>query len=107
MKTADVSTIPPQDPARRAWVLYHLALRGYTYASLGREIGAPRTTVRAAVRKPYPAIERVIAAKLGLRPEQIWPERYDARGRPRRKRPLKPSKYDPHAGAAGAANSAA
>ena len=29
-------------------------------------------------KKPWPALEQVIAAELGLRPVDIWPSRYDA-----------------------------
>ncbi len=37
-----------------------------------------------ALVKPYPRMERAIAAKLELEPRAIWPERYDADGHPNR-----------------------
>ena len=40
------------------------------------EHGVTRDAVRNATRKKYPKMERAIAAKIGLRPEDIWPERY-------------------------------
>lgn len=104
MKAADIATMPPDDPARRAWILYQLALRGYSFAALGRELGTPRQTVLTALRRRYPAIEAVIARKLGVRPEQIWPERYDAQGRPRRKRAVGPGKFDQYGATTSARN---
>lgn len=32
-----------------------------------------------ALQRPYPKMERIIAAKIGVRPEEIWPSRYTAK----------------------------
>lgn len=77
----------PKDPqARRAWIQYQLKLRGYSLAALGREMGVERNTVYTVFRWPYPRMERAIAERLNLRPEQLWPERYTPQGDPARSR---------------------
>ncbi len=80
---------PPQktDKKRRAWIKYQLEMKGYSLASLGLKHGLSRSCVRQAFVKPYPKMERLIAHTLGLRPEEIWPERYiQSHGNRRRKR---------------------
>jgi len=68
---------PPKKAAeRRAWIKYRLELLGYNFADLAREQSLSRTCVLSALYKPYPKMERLIAEKLGLQPEQLWPERY-------------------------------
>jgi len=70
---------PPENPdKRRAWIKYQLELAGSSFADLGRELGVTRDAVRNATRKKYPKMERAIADKIGVLPEEIWPERYTA-----------------------------
>lgn len=70
---------PPKNPdQRRAWILYQLHLVGSSFADLGRELNVTRNAVHNAIDKRYPKMERAIAAKIGKRPEEIWPERYAA-----------------------------
>jgi Ner family transcriptional regulator len=89
----------PTDPkARRAWIIYRLRLKGYTLGSLARELGVARGVPGNALRGPYPRMERAIATALGLQPQQIWPERYDASGQPNR-RMGRPRKNNPTHGA--------
>ncbi|MCP1673348.1 Ner family transcriptional regulator [Natronocella acetinitrilica] len=67
----------PSDPhIRREWIKYQLAIRGYSLAALAREYGVTRQQPQAALNRPYPKWERIIAQVLELRPEQLWPERY-------------------------------
>ncbi|MFQ5510120.1 MAG: helix-turn-helix domain-containing protein [Leptospirillia bacterium] len=42
-------------------------------------------TVKAALNKPYPNGERIIADALGVHPMEIWPSRYTDEGKPIRK----------------------
>jgi Ner family transcriptional regulator len=80
MTTNDI----PKNPAhRRAWIVYQLRLRGLTLGTLAKLHNVDRTTTRKALGTPYPRMERVIADVLGLAPQQIWPERYEADGRPK------------------------
>lgn len=72
----------PTDPhQRRAWVLYQLKLRGMTFASIAEANGWSRTAVRQAMFLPSYPQEVAVAKALGLNPQQLFPERYDARGR--------------------------
>lgn len=78
--------IVPEEPAeRRAWIRYQLARKGLTLADLSRKQGLHRNVAAAALSRPYPRMERVIARAIGLSPQTIWPERYDSHGRPNRK----------------------
>jgi Ner family transcriptional regulator len=76
--------VPLDDRARREWIKYQLRVRGSSLSALARELGVSRHATRLALDKPYPRMERAIAAKLGLQPKQLWPERYDEQGRPNR-----------------------
>lgn len=84
MPNIDPSQIPVQPRERREWIKYQLRLRGSSLAQVAREHGVSRDAAILALRKPYPRMERAIASVLGLTPDRIWPERYDADGRPNR-----------------------
>lgn len=72
----------PTDPhQRRAWVLYQLKLRGMTFASIAEANGWSRTAVRQAMFLPSYPQEVAVAEALDLEPQQLFPERYDAKGR--------------------------
>lgn len=68
--------IPKNDPERREYLKAELALRGYTLRSIAREIGCASVQPSKALRHQYPRLEREIARRLDMRPEDIWPERY-------------------------------
>lgn len=55
-----------------------LRVRGYSLRALAREIGVASTAPSKVRRRHYPRMEREIAARLGMAPESIWPERYSA-----------------------------
>lgn len=81
---------PPKKHAeKRAWIKYQLELRGYSFASLARELGVDRTVPQSALRRKYPKMERAIADKIGLAPEEIWPERYPSGVQVTRKRKVR------------------
>ena len=75
------------------WIKYQLGRRGYTLTSLGLEHGVSRHAVGLALRRPYPKMEAIIAAALGMDPTELWPERYNRQGKPNRPigRPKKPA----------------
>ncbi|MGB0732182.1 MAG: helix-turn-helix domain-containing protein [Pontibacterium sp.] len=55
-----------------------IAKKGTTIAELARQHGySSATSFYNALKMPYPKIERIIAAFLELRPEDIWPSRYE------------------------------
>jgi len=62
-------------------VLAALKKRGKTLSGLSRAHGYHATAAGKALKKPWPALEAIIAAELGMVPEEIWPGRY---GRPHR-----------------------
>ena len=68
--------IPKKAEERRAWIKYQLELLGCSFASIAREHGITRMTANSVMRRRYPKIERIIASKLGVRPADLWPERY-------------------------------
>jgi Ner family transcriptional regulator len=80
------------DPSRRrAWVIYRLNLMGKSMAYYAKQAGVTRGCLYAAFKKPYPRMEQVIADAVGLTPQILFPERYNADGLPvqRRGRPYK------------------
>lgn len=66
---------------RRAWVIYHLRLRGETLASLARKAGVNRRQTQKALSRPYPRMEAIIADTLGVKVQDLFPDRYPADGR--------------------------
>ena len=69
----------PSDPGmRREWIKFQLRIRGTTLAGVGRDLGINRAAVGKAMNTHYARVEQAIAERLGLRPEQLWPERYEA-----------------------------
>lgn len=78
----------PHDPASRwEWIKYQLRIHGCPPAELARQLDITDRAIRAVKHGPYPRIERAIAAKLGVLPVQLWPERWNQDGTPRRQRP--------------------
>jgi Ner family transcriptional regulator len=78
----------PLDPLLRwEWIKFQLRARGTSLAKLSRELGVSDTAVKNAKRTAYPRMERAIASALGLRPADLWPERWNTNGTPSRLRP--------------------
>uniref|UniRef100_UPI0035C88F1E helix-turn-helix domain-containing protein n=1 Tax=Escherichia coli TaxID=562 RepID=UPI0035C88F1E len=46
-------------------------------AALGRKHNTSRQVVSTALYKPSPRWEHEIATALGMKPSELWPERYD------------------------------
>jgi len=63
----------------RADIIAALKKQGWSIRALAAQANVRPTTLYGALVKPYPKSERVIADALGLKPEQIWPQRYAAR----------------------------
>ena len=51
--------------------------RGATLRSLETDFGLETNTCAVALDRPFPKAERAIAAFLGLRLHDLWPDRYD------------------------------
>lgn len=71
--------IPKDSAHRREWIKYQLRLKGISLSAIARELGVSRHAPRIALVTPYPRMERAIAAKIGVPPEILWPERYDTK----------------------------
>ncbi len=63
-----------------------LRKKGATYRKLAAENNCHISQISDAFRKPCYAGEQAIAKGLGLPAFRIWPDRYDAEGRPLHKR---------------------
>jgi Ner family transcriptional regulator len=57
---------------------------GTTLSALSRQHGYHARSLQVVLRRAWPRGERIVAARVGLRPQAIWPSRYHADGRPRR-----------------------
>lgn len=96
----DIEEIPRAilaDPRkRRSWVIYRLQLRGTTLARLAQAHGVTRQCLYHVFTRPYPHMEKLVAEAIGMRPETLFAERYDADGQPARRmgRPRKVSCHE-------------
>jgi len=61
---------------------------GTTMSAISRAAGLSDGAAKRALDIPWPRAEAIIAARLDLRPQDIWPSRYDAAGQPLRGRPI-------------------
>lgn len=75
----DGGDIPVHPLLRREWIKFQLRLRGTTLSALARELGVSRQALGQTLVTSYPRMERAIAARLGMEPWDIWPERYARR----------------------------
>lgn len=66
-------------PMAPGHVRAHLEQRGVTLASLARAHGISASSLSAALRRPHPRHEAIIADALGVEPALIWPDRYARR----------------------------
>lgn len=67
---------PPGD-WHPADVLAALKKRGHTLAGLSTANGYHPTAAGKALKRPWPAVELLIANAIGVSPHVIWPTRYD------------------------------
>jgi Ner family transcriptional regulator len=75
----DGGDIPVHPLLRREWIKFQLRLCGTNLSALARELGVSRQAMGQTLVSPYPKMERAIAARLGMAPWDIWPERYARR----------------------------
>ncbi|MBJ6800203.1 helix-turn-helix domain-containing protein [Geomonas propionica] len=87
--------IPKESTLRWEWVKYQLRLKGYTLTGLGKEIGVTKDAVKLTKNVSYPKMQKAIADRLVMLPQEIWPERYGKDGRPIKHSPRypRPEKY--------------
>lgn len=75
---------------RRAWIVYQVSLTGGSLARVAEDAGVNRQTLYGVFQRPYPRMEKLIADALGLTPQALFPDRYNADGLPNRRRGRKP-----------------
>jgi Ner family transcriptional regulator len=61
----------------RADIVAELKKRKTSLAAISRKHGKAASTAKNALDKHYPSAEGWIAEALDLKPEDIWPERYE------------------------------
>lgn len=66
-------------------VLAALKKRGQTLSGLSVAHGYHPTAAGKALKRPWPAMETLIAREIGVAPQAIWPSRYDPAGAPRQR----------------------
>lgn len=89
-----------RDPVkRRAWIKYEIHSLGLSMAKVAANADIDRRTLYTVFQRPYPRVERIIANVIGVPPQTLFPERYDAdglpnrtQGRPPKKRPVMTAK---------------
>ncbi len=69
-------------------VLAALKKRGYSLTGLSVAAGYHPTAAGKALKRPWPALEAVIAEAIGLTPRDIWPQRHEAAGARGRNPPI-------------------
>lgn len=68
----------------RSYLLQQLSNAGWSLRKLAMHHGVGASTLQQTLYRPYPRGEQRIAEALGVKPEQIWPSRYDDHGHPNR-----------------------
>lgn len=85
----------PKKPVPEDWhpadIKAALDKAGWSFRQLGAHYGYLTNSLTDVLRKPWPKAERIVAAAIGVKPQTIWPSRYNADGTPNRPmgRPLK------------------
>jgi Ner family transcriptional regulator len=63
----------------RADIKAALEKAGWSLRRLSQHHGYCPGTLQTALLRPWPRAEQLIAEAIGVRPEKIWPSRYDER----------------------------
>ena len=69
-----------------AEVIAAIWIRKSSITRLSRKHGYATDGLKLALRQPWPKAEKIIADFLGVKPQEIWPSRYDEKGRPNRRK---------------------
>lgn len=95
------SPIDPKKPAASDWhwedLLAAIRKRGWSLRQIAKVEGyAHGNVLGEAKRRPYPAVEAILASYAGeTHPSAIWPSRYGANGQPNRKPGPRPMRGQP------------
>lgn len=87
MSTDMQSVDSPKKPALADWhradIKAALEKRGWSLRRLSAHHGYAAGSILLALQRPWPRAEKIIAAAIGFKPQQIWPSRYHANGTPK------------------------
>lgn len=78
-----MSKKPALSDWHKADIICGLWKRGTSIHRLSREHQYASGSLSLAIRSPWPKAERLIAEALGVKPQEIWPSRYNADGTPK------------------------
>lgn len=84
MQTLDTAKKRLASDWHRADIVAALHRRGMSLRRLSKAHGYSPVSLQKALHSPYPKAERIIAEYIGVEPQEIWPSRYDAQGKPNR-----------------------
>lgn len=79
MSTLNMPKKSAVEDTHRADIVAALRKKGWSLRALSLQSGLAAGTLKAALERPYPKAERIIASALGVAPETIWPQRYAKR----------------------------
>lgn len=88
MNTTDTSKKASPQDWHPADVKAALEKKGWSLRRFARAHDYSPSAANKALRLPFPGMEALIAAELGLPATAIWPSRYDENGEPKRGRPV-------------------
>lgn len=71
---------PAQKDWHRADIIAAVRKSGTSLQAMSLALGYSRSTLRNALNHPAPKYERIIAMRLGITPQLIWPSRYHLDG---------------------------
>ncbi|HFD3781102.1 TPA: helix-turn-helix domain-containing protein [Pseudomonas aeruginosa] len=78
----DLVHLPGTAKSRLAWIRNQLKARGFIITEVARYLGVSRTAINNLVVVAYADVQAFIADCLGVKPQQLWPDRYGEDGVP-------------------------
>jgi Ner family transcriptional regulator len=64
------------------WIHHSLKMRGLSWKKLAAKFNYHPNSIKTAKNYAYPAVEKIIAEAVGLKPQDLFPHRYTADGTP-------------------------
>jgi len=83
MRSVDSHKKPALPDWHRADIKAALEKKGWSLRRLSIKHGYGAGSIKLALRLPWPKAEKLIAAAISVKPQQIWPSRYHANGTPK------------------------
>lgn len=92
----DLGDIPDDLNERLGWIKAHLKARDFLISDLANALGIKRSTINNLNLVSYVQVEALISDCLGVRAQDLWPERYDESGAPKSGRKGRSPRATPH-----------